>query len=66
MDAETRDFLKEELRTDMESISRALRWAEIHSKQLELTELNAKLSKISEEFKALLDEIDGLSIPHNA
>jgi hypothetical protein len=57
MDAETREFLSEELKGDMESVARALRWAEIHSKQLNLTELNTKLSKMGEEFKSMLDEV---------
>ncbi len=66
MDAETRQFLSEELKGDMESIARALRWAKIHSKQLDLTELNAKLSKMSEELKPMLGEVSNYSNPHNA
>jgi hypothetical protein len=50
----------------MESIARALRWAEIHSKQLDLTELNAKLSKMSEDLKSMFGEVSNYSHPHNA
>jgi hypothetical protein len=66
MDADTRQFLSEELKSDMEGIARALRWAEIHSKQLELAELNAKLIKMSEELKSMLVEVSSYSNPHNA
>lgn len=41
----------------METLTRALRWAEIHAQQLGLTELNTKLSKMSEELKSAFDLI---------
>jgi hypothetical protein len=66
VDAETRQFLSEELKGDMENIARALRWAEIHSKQLDLTELNTKLSEMSEALKPMLVEVSSYSNPHNA
>lgn len=66
MDAETKEFLTEELKSDMETLTRALRWAEIHAQQLELTELSAKLSKMSEDFKSMLDEVGSFSNPYKA
>lgn len=57
MDAETKEFLTEELKSEMESLARALRWTEVHARQLGLTELNSKLSKMSEELKSAFDLI---------
>lgn len=66
MDAEIKAFLIEELKGDMESLTRALRWAEIHAQQLGLTELNGKLTKMSEDLKSMLDEVGSFSNPYKA
>ena len=60
MDEETREFLTEELKSDLEDISRALRWSEIHSAQLGLVELNAKFIQMREDLKPMLKQFKGV------
>jgi hypothetical protein len=59
MDEETKQFLTEELKSDLEDISRALRWSEIHSAQLGLVELNAELIQMREKLKPMLEQFKG-------
>ena len=60
MDAETKEFLTEQLQSDLDNVSRALRWSEIHASELGLVELKGRLTKIREDLKPVLEQAKNL------
>lgn len=60
MDAETKEFLTEQLQSDLDDVSRALRWSEIHASELGLVELKSRLTKMREDLKPILEQAGNL------